>query len=48
MSALFANSEALYKHTTKFDRCLARIVYWLLFASTAIMLGMVIFGRIPP
>lgn len=46
MSALFANSEVLYKHTTRFDRLLARIVYWLLVASVTTMLGAVILSRL--
>jgi hypothetical protein len=29
LSGLYANSELLYRNTTKFDRCLARIFYWM-------------------
>lgn len=42
LSALYANSETLYKHTTKTDRVLAAMFYWLLTASGLIMILLVI------
>ncbi|WDE08306.1 hypothetical protein SG34_019335 [Thalassomonas viridans] len=45
-SVLYANSEALYKHTTKADRVLAAVFYWLLTASGLIMILLVIFDAL--
>lgn len=46
LSALYANSEILYKHTTKIDRVLAAIFYWLLTLSGTIMILLVIFDAL--
>lgn len=42
LSLLHANSDVLFKHTTKFDRCLARACYWLLMGSTLPMLALAV------
>ena len=34
LSFLEANAEVLYQHTNVFDRCLARVFYWLWTGST--------------
>ncbi|WP_281557313.1 hypothetical protein [Thalassomonas sp. RHCl1] len=46
LSALYANSEILYKHTTKVDRVLAATFYWLLTLSGTIMILLVIFDAL--
>ncbi|WDE01892.1 hypothetical protein SG35_015490 [Thalassomonas actiniarum] len=46
LSSLYANSEILYKHTTKIDRVLAAIFYWLLTLSGTIMILLVIFDAL--
>lgn len=33
LSGLYANSDALYRHTRPFDRALARAFYWMLMIS---------------
>lgn len=42
LSALYANSDLLHKHTNKFDKFLAVIFYWLLVFSglSGIVLGL--------
>ncbi|MGI9282559.1 MAG: hypothetical protein ACR2PX_23435 [Endozoicomonas sp.] len=42
LSFLHANSELLYKHTTRLDRILARILFMLFYGSATAMIGLVI------
>lgn len=42
LSALYANSELLFQHTTKFDRLLGATFYWLLTFSGLTMILLVI------
>lgn len=41
-----ANSEVLYKYTSKFDRCLARIFYWLFIGSAFLMLTLALIDMV--
>ncbi len=41
LSFLAADAEVLYKHTTLFDRILARILFWLSSTSTAFMVVLI-------
>lgn len=42
LSALYANSELLFQHTTKFDRLLGATFYWVLTFSGLTMILLVI------
>jgi hypothetical protein len=41
LSLLHANSELLYKHTTRLDRILARVLFVLFYGSATAMLSLV-------
>ena len=42
MGSLHANPDLLYKHTTVFDRVLARLFYWLALSSISAMFILII------
>ncbi len=42
LSGLYADVDLLYKNTSKFDRVLAFIVYWLLMTSVGILLVLMV------
>lgn len=43
ISYLYANTDLLMKHTNKFDRYLAFVLYWLLFSSILSILSLAVF-----
>jgi len=42
LSGLFADADALHKHTTLFDQILARVFYWLFMISGLTMILLVL------
>lgn len=46
LSFLYANSEAIAKHTNRFDKVLAIIFFWLFMGSGVSMLALVILEKI--
>ena len=47
VSFLFADSDLLYRHTTLFDRVLARFMYWIFMISGISLTIVLIFVKFP-
>jgi len=45
LSFLYANTEVLHQHTNVFDRCLARVFFWLFMGSGFSMILLVLLNK---
>lgn len=46
LNTMFADAELLYEHTTKLDRLLAKVLYWLLLFSSAATIFLIILEKL--